>query len=86
MAIIISDNTPEIKDKILHDLDRGLTSLKGHGGFSENDKEILLCIISRAEVSKLKKEVYDIDREAFVVISNVQEVLGEGFKEVIGEE
>lgn len=82
MAIIISDYNKKIRIKILEELDRGLTSLQGYGGYTSQEKEVLMCVISRSEVSKLKKMVYDIDKNAFVTISNVHEVLGEGFKNV----
>jgi uncharacterized membrane-anchored protein YitT (DUF2179 family) len=82
MIFIISEKSNIIKNTILHDFDRGLTSFKGQGGFSGEDKEILMCIISRSEISRLKKKIYDIDNNAFVTINNVNEVLGEGFKDI----
>jgi len=80
-TFIISDHGAKIKKEILDNMDRGVTVLKGKGGFTDADKEVLLCIISRAEVARLKGLVYDIDQEAFVIITDVHEVLGEGFNE-----
>lgn len=80
-TFIISDNGAEIKKGILHKMDRGVTILRGKGGYTEADKEVLLCIISRAEVARLKSLVHDIDEDAFVIITDVHEVLGEGFNE-----
>ncbi|WP_408955718.1 YitT family protein [Natroniella sp. ANB-PHB2] len=85
-AFIISDFAGEIKKEIIDELDRGVTILNGRGGFTEEDKDILLCIISRSEVSDLKNVVHTIDKDAFVIITEVREVLGEGFKENIIEE
>ncbi|MFW5998779.1 MAG: YitT family protein [Bacillota bacterium] len=82
MVIIISDYNEKIRKKIINELDRGLTSLKGFGGYTSKEKEVLMCIISRSEVSKLKRMVYETDKEAFVTISNIHEVLGEGFKKI----
>lgn len=76
---IISDKGPEISRAILTDLDRGVTVLKGEGGFSGREKNILLCVVSQAEVSNLKNIVWNIDPDSFFIISNVHEVLGEGF-------
>ncbi|ACL70387.1 YitT family protein [Halothermothrix orenii] len=81
VALIISRHSLKIKDEVLSSLERGVTGLKGYGGYTGEDKDVLLCIISRSEVTKLKRLVYNIDPEAFVIITNAHEVLGEGFKE-----
>ncbi len=78
-AFIISNHSREITQIILKELDRGVTVLKGVGGYTSEDKEILYCIITRSELTKLKRLVYDIDQNAFMTISDVHEVLGEGF-------
>ncbi len=78
-CLVISNKGPEIARSILSDLDRGVTYLKGQGGFTGRDKEVLLCVVSQAEVTRLKRIVWDIDPESFVIVSNVHEVLGEGF-------
>ncbi|WP_459844339.1 YitT family protein [Halanaerocella petrolearia] len=80
-SFIISDSASDVKGKILEEMDRGVTVLKGEGGFTKDNKEILLCIISRSEVSDLKRLVHTIDEDAFVIITEVHEVLGEGFNE-----
>lgn len=80
-AIIISEYAPEIGTKILTDLQRGATSLLGRGLYSGQAKQVILCVISRSEVIKLKELVYALDKNAFVIIADVHEVLGEGFKE-----
>ncbi|MGM0471816.1 MAG: YitT family protein [Bacillota bacterium] len=78
-AFIISDQAGEIKEIILHNLDRGVTVLEGKGGYTDANKAVLLCVISRSEVVKLKNLVSDLDDQAFVIITDVHEVLGEGF-------
>ncbi|WP_027339004.1 YitT family protein [Halonatronum saccharophilum] len=80
-AFIISDNAKEIKVEIMDNLDRGVTVLNGKGGFTDENKDILLCITDRSEVSTLKRTVHSIDKDAFVIITDVHEVLGEGFNE-----
>jgi uncharacterized membrane-anchored protein YitT (DUF2179 family) len=79
-AFIISEYSEEIGRHILSDLERGATGLFGRGLYSTQKKEVVLCVISRAEEFKLKELVYQIDPHAFVIITNVHEVLGEGFK------
>ncbi|ADQ13949.1 YitT family protein [Halanaerobium hydrogeniformans] len=81
-VLIISDHSEEINKKIVNELNRGTTKFKGEGGFTGRDKSVLMSIISRSEVSSLKKIVAEIDKEAFVVISNANEVIGEGFADI----
>ncbi|WP_018248000.1 YitT family protein [Orenia marismortui] len=80
-TFIISDHAEDIRKEILDSMDRGVTILKGKGGFTNNNKDVLLCIINRSEVSDLKRLVHNIDEDAFVIITEVHEVLGEGFNE-----
>lgn len=80
-ALIISKHSAAIGEKILTDLQRGATALTGKGLYSTAHKEVILCVISRAEEIRLKEIVRTIDPRAFVIITDVHEVLGEGFKE-----
>ncbi|HZK02726.1 MAG TPA: YitT family protein, partial [Anaerovoracaceae bacterium] len=54
----------------------------GRGFYSGEQKSVLLCVVNRAEVAKLKKLVYEIDKEAFIMVTTIHEVLGEGFKQI----
>lgn len=81
-VLIISDKSKEINQMVVNDLNRGVTEFDAKGGYTGDKKEVLLCIISRSEVSELKKAVAEIDEDAFVIISDVHEVLGEGFTEI----
>ena len=78
-AYIISVKAEEVSNKILTEMDRGVTLLNAKGGFSLEEKNVLLCVITRFEVSKLKSVVHETDPKAFVIIHDVHEVLGEGF-------
>ncbi|RJX36961.1 YitT family protein [Paenibacillus pinisoli] len=80
VAFIISDHTEEVAKAILDDLDRGLTRLDGHGGYTGAGRTVLMVVVGQNEVPKLKQLVRDIDSGAFVIISNTAEVLGQGFK------
>ncbi len=80
-AVIISDHSEEILDNILKKVDRGVTGFKGYGGYSGYKKDILLVTVSRSEVARLKKLIYQVDDAAFVIMVEAHEVLGEGFKE-----
>ena len=80
VAYIISDKREEVTEVILRDLDRGLTELRGRGGYTGESRPVLMVVIGQSETSRLKTLVRSVDPGAFVVISNAQEVLGEGFK------
>lgn len=79
-AIIISKENDKIAEFIANDLDRGFTILNGRGGYCNADKDVILCIVSRWEIFKLRKEISILDPRAFVIISDVHEAFGEGFK------
>ncbi|PZD97855.1 hypothetical protein DNH61_00930 [Paenibacillus sambharensis] len=80
VAFIISEKTEEIAKAILHDLDRGLTKLDAHGGFTGASRTVLMVVVGQSEVMKLKLAVRSVDPNAFVIISDTAEVLGEGFQ------
>ncbi len=85
-AFYIFTSYPEdIKNAIYQNLDRGVTFIKAKGGFTNEDKDILFCVVSRMEVSALRELITDIDKDAFVILAEVSEVLGEGFKGVTEE-
>ncbi|TMW72395.1 YitT family protein [Alteribacter natronophilus] len=79
MAIIISDYEEEVRQGLLTQVDRGVTKLTGYGGYTNHEKPVLMCVVGRNEVAKLKKTIQTIDPQAFVIVSNASEVLGEGF-------
>lgn len=80
VAFIISNESDKLEEAILHDLDRGFTELQGKGGFTKEERKVLMVVVSQTEVSKLKLLVKSVDPSAFVIISDTKEVLGEGFK------
>jgi uncharacterized membrane-anchored protein YitT (DUF2179 family) len=66
----------------MHQLGRGATGLVAKGLYSGESREMLFTVVSRREIDSLKALVHAVDPKAFVVIANVHEVLGEGFKEM----
>jgi uncharacterized membrane-anchored protein YitT (DUF2179 family) len=79
-ALIISSNPEEVSQKILNEMERGVTILKGTGAYTGADRPVLYVVISRAEVNMVKALVHEVDPQAFMVISQAHEALGEGFK------
>ncbi|MGQ9819837.1 MAG: YitT family protein [Candidatus Kapaibacteriales bacterium] len=80
MAIIIADKYQEIVDSILNDLGRGATALRSRGVYRNVEREVILTVVSVKEVEYLKEKVRQKDPDAFVVISNVYEIVGRGFR------
>lgn len=80
---IISAKGTEIKEFIINKLERGVTLYDAKGAYSGESKEVLITIMSRREFIKLRNYIKEIDRRAFITVSDVHEVLGEGFKEFI---
>lgn len=78
-AFIISEFQNEIADRISTEMDRGVTILRGFGHFTKTDREILYCVVGRNEIVRLKNIITSIDPHAFVSVTEVHDVMGEGF-------
>ena len=81
-AYIISDHSPQIADSIMHDLGRGVTALAARGVYSGSQREMLFVVVARNELDRLKEIVNTIDPTALLIISDVHEAIGEGFKQM----
>lgn len=77
---IVTDKPDEIADLLMKELDRGVTSLKGRGMYTKQDKEVLLCVVPRSQFTRVKDIVKDIDPKAFIMVVEMYEAIGEGFK------
>jgi uncharacterized membrane-anchored protein YitT (DUF2179 family) len=77
---IVSDKEEEIAEAIMKELGRGITYFKGEGAFTNEEKKIIFCVITRLEEVKLKDIVHRIDPDSFLAISNISEVHGVHFK------
>lgn len=80
MAFIISDKPTEITRRVLETLERGITVLPGTGAFTGKSRPVLYCVLTRSEIHLLKAIVHEEDAEAFMVIGQANEALGEGFR------
>lgn len=81
LLFIISDKNEEISDVIKNEVKRGVTGLYGKGMYSNKEKLVLICAVSRGDVHKIKDLARRIDKRSFIVVANAREVLGKGFKE-----
>lgn len=80
VAYIISDHNDEINRALVHDLDKGVTIIPGQGGYSGSEKKVLMCAFKQKEIAVIKHAVKSIDPDAFLIVCNAHEVLGEGFR------
>lgn len=79
LMLIITENETKIHEMISHQIDRGLTKVRTVGGYSNQDKTMILCVADQQEAVKLKNMLSEKDPTAFVVFINASEVLGRGF-------
>ena len=80
MIFIISNNYAEISKRIGETIKRGTTGIHAKGMYTNKEKMMVMCIASRGEVIKIRQIANEIDKSSFIVITNVREVFGEGFK------
>lgn len=78
-AMIISENNEQIAQKIMAEMERGVTALKGYGSYTKNDREVLYCVVAKNELIRLKNLITSVDPHAFISITIVHDVHGEGF-------
>ena len=79
---IISHKNKDISNFIMNELERGCTFIKGVGAFTGEDTFLLYSVLGRNEFIKLKQYISKIDKDAFITVGEVHEVLGEGFREL----
>lgn len=82
---IISSKGEEIKAYIMEGLGRGVTIYDAKGAYTGEEKEVLITLMNRKEFIRLREFIREIDKRAFITVSNVHEVLGEGFKDMFDE-
>jgi uncharacterized membrane-anchored protein YitT (DUF2179 family) len=79
-AMIVTNQPEAISNRVLEELERGVTVLEGTGAYTGVERPVLYCVISRSEVAYLKAIVHEVDPHAFMVIGTAHEALGEGFR------
>lgn len=82
MIMIISQKKDEIAEQILVKYERGITGIHSVGMYSNSETIMLMCIVAPKELPKYLKMIKEIDKKAFIIIGNVNEVIGEGFKQI----
>ncbi|MBC5658513.1 YitT family protein [Anaerosacchariphilus sp. NSJ-68] len=80
-AFIITGKPDELSATLMQELDRGVTGISAMGMYSREAKNMLLCVVARKQIVQLKELAKECDPGAFVIVTDVREVLGEGFIE-----
>lgn len=80
LLYIISEKYEKIAQRIAEEVERGVTGIYAKGMYTDQDRMVLLCAVSRGEVAKIQKIIKEEDPRAFLIISNAREVFGKGFK------
>lgn len=81
MIFVVSDRSSEIAEYILYEMDRGCTAIPAQGMYSDEMRKMLFCVVGKKEVLDFKDCVKELDPHAFVIVTDANEVLGEGFLE-----
>ena len=79
VALIVSAKYAEIAEGIIAKLDRGATFLHGEGSYSHNNTKVVLTAVKKRQITELKDLVMEIDPNAFVIVQEAHQVLGDGF-------
>ncbi len=82
MVFIISEHSELLADKLLADVDVGVTFLSGRGAYSKQEKNVILCVVKKNIYPKVEEVIKDTDPQAFLIVTHANEIYGEGYKNI----
>lgn len=85
LIFVISTHAETITERILKEMESGVTYLNGRGAYQEQDKKIIMCVIRKQRMYRMEEIVRQEDENAFMIVSGASEIYGEGFKSYYGE-
>lgn len=85
MIFIISDQSTAIADKLLKDVDVGVTFIKGQGAYSKKEKDIIMAVVKKPLSPRIEEVVKEVDSSAFMIFTSANEIYGQGYKNILGE-
>lgn len=85
LIYIISDYPAEITDRILEEIDVGVTYLEGKGGYSSQNKQVIMCVTKKQQAPRIEVVVKEEDPHAFMIVTSASEIYGEGYKNIFAE-
>ena len=86
VCYIISSVPAEISDAINREMHRGVTFLRGQGGWSGHDQPVILCVIKRPEIAQMRALVREVDANAFFIVTEAKDVFGKNFENILQED
>ncbi len=85
LLYIISDKPGEIADRILTEVDIGVTYLRGEGAYSSQNKKVIMCVTKKQQAPRIEEIVKEEDPHAFMIVTSASEIYGEGYKNIFAE-
>ncbi len=85
MIFIISDNSTLIAQKLLTDVNVGVTFIKGQGAYSQKEKDIIMAVVKKPLSPRVEEVVKEVDSSAFLIFTSANEIYGQGYKNIFGE-
>ena len=85
LIYIISDFSEKITERILEELDIGVTHMQGAGAYSKKEKNVIMCVIHKQLSHKVEEIVKEEDPLAFMIVTSATEIYGEGYKSIFSE-
>lgn len=82
LVFIVTKNGGEVRRKITSELNRGVTVIKAEGGYTREEKTMLFCAVRAGDAARVTRAVRTADEESFIVVSDADEILGEGFRRI----
>ena len=86
VCYIISTCPAEVSDAINREMHRGVTFLRGQGGWSGHDQPVILCVIKRPEIAQMRALVREVDANAFFIVTEAKDVFGKNFENIRQED
>lgn len=80
MLIIISSRAEQIAERLMAEIEVGVTYLQGEGAFSYKEKKVILCVVKKTKAPKAEEIIKEEDKESFMIVAAAKEVYGEGYK------
>ena len=82
MVFIISEKSGLLADKMMMDVDAGVTFLSGRGAYSNKEKDVILCVMRKSIYPKVEEIIKEEDPNAFLIVTHAHEIYGEGYKDI----
>ncbi len=82
MVFIISEKSELLADKMMMDVDAGVTFLTGRGAYSKKEKDVIMCVVRKSVYPKIEEIIKEEDPNAFLIVTHANEIYGEGYKDI----